>query len=333
MPRKRAAPRLYLDPGRQQWVIRDGASFIRTGCAESDRRGAEKRLIEYLGQKHRPWRGVGENPLIADVLVAYASEHLPHTVNAKQASYSIGALGEWWVGKRLGDVTAKACRAYAEGERQSWARKNLQLLRAAIRHWHREHGPLPSIPVVILPEKEEPRDRWLTRSEAARLLREARRIPHLARFILLGLYTGSRSNVLLALQWNWLDLERGVMLRRAPGARESKQKRTPPVRLGRRILAHLRRWRRLDHTFCPYVCHYGGKRISSPRTSWPEAVKRAGLGMDVTPHVLRHTRATWLMQAGVDVWEAAGHLGMSPATLMQVYAKHSPDFQRRAAEV
>ena len=123
------------------------------------------------------------------------------------------------------------------------------------------------------------------------------------------------------------------MLRRAPGVRESKQKRTPPVRLGRRILAHLRRWRRLDHTFCPYVCHYGGKRISSPRTSWPKAVKGAGLGTDVTPHVLRHTRATWLMQAGVDVWEAAGHLGMSPTTLMQVYAKHSPDFQRRAAEV
>jgi integrase len=150
---------------------------------------------------------------------------------------------------------------------------------------------------------------------------------------LLGLYTGSRSNVLLALEWSWLDLERGIMLRRAPGVRESKQKKTPPVRLGRRIMAHLRRWRRLDHAFCPYVCHYNGKRIRSPRTTWPEAVRRAGLGADVTPHVLRHTRATWLMQAGVDVWEAAGHLGMSPATLMQVYAKHSPDFQRRAAEV
>jgi integrase len=162
-------------------------------------------------------------------------------VNAKQASYSIAALGEWWAGKKLEDVTAKACRSYAEAHRPSWARKNLQLLRAAIRHWHREHGPLPSIPIVILPAKELPRDRWLTRSEAAQLLREARRIPHLARFILLGLYTGSRSKVLLSLQWSWLDLERGVMLRRAPGARESKQKRTPPVRLaikkGRKFVA------------------------------------------------------------------------------------------------
>jgi hypothetical protein len=38
------------------------------------------------------------------------------------------------------------------------------------------------------------------------------------------------------------------------------------------------------------------------------------------------------MQEGVDVWEVSGHLGMSLKTL-QKYAKHSPDFQKRAAEV
>jgi integrase len=333
MPRRRAAPRLYLDPGRRQWIIRDAASFIRTGCAEADRRGAEKRLAEYLGTKHRPWRSAGENPLIADVLIAYASEHLPHTVTAKDASYSVAALGEWWAGKRLSDVTAKACRAYVEGKRQAWARRNLELLRAAIRHWHREYGPLPSIPAVILPEKAQPRERWLTRNEAARFLWAARRVPYLARFILLGLYTGSRSKDLVALQWDWIDLARGVMNRRAPGARENKQKRTPPARLGRRIIAHLRRWRRLDGPHCVYVCHYNGWRLKRPHGTWASAVKRAGLGPDVTPHILRHTRATWLMQADVNVWEAAGHLGMSPNILMRVYAKHSPDFQKRAAEV
>ena len=37
----------------------------------------------------------------------------------------------------------------------------------------------------------------------------------------------------------------------------------------------------------------------------------AGLGPDVTPHVLRYTAATWLMQSGTNSWEAAGFLGMS----------------------
>jgi hypothetical protein len=45
----------------------------------------------------------------------------------------------------------------------------------------------------------------------------------------------------------------------------------------------------------------------------------AGLGTDVIPHTLRNTRATWLMQAGIEPWEAAGHLGMSLEMLQRVY--------------
>jgi integrase len=53
----------------------------------------------------------------------------------------------------------------------------------------------------------------------------------------------------------------------------------------------------------------------------------------VTPHVLRHTRATWLAHSRVDRWEAAGHIGASPATLEAVYQHHHPDWQKNAAEV
>ena len=53
----------------------------------------------------------------------------------------------------------------------------------------------------------------------------------------------------------------------------------------------------------------------------------------MTPHVLRHTRATWLMKAGVDMWEAAGALGMSPEMVSRTYGHHHPDFQKKAAEV
>lgn len=330
MPRKRAAPRLYLDPVRQQWAIRDGARFIRTSCAEADRDGAEARLASYLGKKHTPTRSA--SPLIADVLLAYASEHLPHTAAAKNAAYNIGTLSSWWGDKTLAAVTAKTCRAYAATRTPAAARRDLETLRAAIGHWHREYGPLTSVPAVILPAKPQPRERWLTRGEVAKLLMAARHTPHLARFILLGAYTGSRSSTLLGLEWNWIDLARGVMLRRAQGTAESK-KRTPPVRLGKRIMAHLRRWRRLDDGRCKYVCHYHGQRIGKLRRSWDTAIAAAGLTGAVTPHTLRHTRATWLMQAGIDPWEAAGHLGMSLEMLERTYGKHSPDFQKRAAEV
>ena len=51
----------------------------------------------------------------------------------------------------------------------------------------------------------------------------------------------------------------------------------------------------------------------------------------MTPHTLRHTAATWLMQAGVDLWEAAGFLGMTAETLERVYGHHHPDHLKNAA--
>jgi site-specific recombinase XerD len=56
-------------------------------------------------------------------------------------------------------------------------------------------------------------------------------------------------------------------------------------------------------------------------------VKNAGLGPDVTPHVLRHAAATWLMQTGTDPRQAAGFLGMTVETLMGRYGHHHhPDY-------
>ena len=122
------------------------------------------------------------------------------------------------------------------------ARRSLEVLRAAIRYWHREYGPLPSVPVVVLPPKCEPRDKWLTRAEADRLIRAAEGVEHLKRFILLGLLTGSRTEAILSLTWDRIDFASGVMRRRAYGEIESRTKRTPPVRLGKRILSLLREW-------------------------------------------------------------------------------------------
>lgn len=50
MPRKALGPRLYLDPKRRQWMIRDLNSCIRTGKREDDRGAAEVALAEYLAK-------------------------------------------------------------------------------------------------------------------------------------------------------------------------------------------------------------------------------------------------------------------------------------------
>lgn len=202
-------------------------------------------------------------------------------------------------------------------------------------------GKLPGRPAVWLPPAPDAKTRWLTREEAAGLIRAARKRRewrHVARLALIGIYTGTRPGAILALRWapspdaGWVDLDAGVMHRRGAGQRQSK-KLQPPVRMPDRLLAHMRRWRRLDQggpTPIADVVHYKGGAITKLRRSWTAVTAAAGIA-DATPHTLRHTAATWLMQSGVNVYEAAGFLGMSAATLEDVYGHHHPDFQGAAA--
>ena len=333
MPRRRSPPRLYLDPGRKTWAIRDGGLFVRLGLPESERAAAERRLGEYLAEKYEPPRS--DDPLIADTLALYARDHVPHTATARYSIvYHLKHLLEWWDVKRVSAISAVTCREFTRATGSaSWARRCLETLRAAIRYYAAAKR-IPLQVTIVMPPRPEPRARWLTRSEVARLLWAARRHEHLKRFILVAIYTGSRSKNILGLRWDMIDLVGGVMRRRPYGTPETSKKRAPPVRLGRRILTHLRRWRRLDDPRSPLVVHYNGAQIRRTFTAtWPAAVAKAGLGKDVTPHVLRHSRATWLLQRGVDPWQAAGHLGMTVGMLTRTYGHHAPDWQKDAAEV
>jgi integrase len=103
------------------------------------------------------------------------------------------------------------------------------------------------------------------------------------------------------------------------------------VKLPLRLLAHLRRWQRLGLSRRAVV-EWNSRPIADVRKGFQAAVKAAGLGPEVTPHILRHTCATWLMQSGVDLWDAAGFLGMTVKQLEDTYGHHHPDYQREAAE-
>jgi integrase len=330
MPRRAKGPRLDLDPKRNTWSIRDGANYVRTGCIADEAERAQKLLAEYIVSKYAPANSPA--PPVADILIAYLRDKVPH-MKSRSAKYNISNLEKWWGDKSITDVNAVNCRAYAATRPQSAARSDLDKLAAAIKHWHAEYGPLDRMPVVVKPPRNAARERWLTRSEAARLLWAARRTEHLKRFILLGLYTGSRSGVIKCVEWSWIDFEAGAMRRRAPGSAETANKRTPPLRIPRKLMHFLRRWHKIDASLVKQVVHYDGKPIKRDlHTAWDNACKRAKL-TGVTPHTLRHTRATWMVQRGVAPWQAAGFLGMTVRVLESTYGHHSPDWQRDAADI
>jgi integrase len=332
MPRRSSGPKLWFDKARNTWTIVDGRKRSRTGFGAGETAGAEAALGDYIASKHTI-RG-GPNPLLSDVLSAYADEKLAGKVSEVHILYDIAKLATWWGTKRTEDINSTTCREYVRHRNGVVpSRRELAFLNAAVNNWHAEHGPLKALPVINLPPKPAARSHWLTREQAAVFLWNARGTPHLCRFFIIGWHTGSRGSVICGLRWSMVELKTGIMQRKPPGAPQPKNKQSPPVRMGKRLMAHMRRWKKMDGKKAEFVITYQGKRVNNPHRAWDETRIAAGLPKSVTPHILRHTRATNLMQQGISTWEAARSLGMSTAILESVYGHHHPDWQRNAADV
>ena len=316
--------------------IRDGGRRVSTGTR--DGREAETALASYIASKDRPAGPRGADQVtVAEVLNLYAAERAPHVKDPARIADCVRALVPILGPLPLSAITGETCRRYGKARDRApgTVRKELGTLQAAINHCHAE-GHITAAPRVRLPAKPAPRDRWLTREEAARLIRAAYRNPkarHLARFILVAVYTGTRTDAILRLQYlpstagGWIDTERGVLYRRAAGEAETK-KRTPPVPVPPRLLAHLRRWERIG---ARHVVEVGGQRVASLKTAWRTALRESGI-THATKHDLRHTAITWAMQNGADRWHAAGFFGLTVDMLESTYGHHHPAHMQSAVE-
>jgi integrase len=291
------------------------------------------------------------------VVNVYVTEHAPHTDNPSFILATAEPVLAWWGKKTLADVRASSCRDYVAWRTsqfikrrktprkvsQSTARHDLKTLRAAIKYYHAEYGPLPSEPKVTLPTPAPAKERWLTKTEAATFVRSAHRrgddAKHVLRFLLIGLHTATRSEAILKLRWlpstqgGWIDVENGLLYRRPHGAKETK-KRQPPARIPQKLLPWLQRWRKADlEAGRTWVISYDGKKgVGKLRRSWDTTRTAAGLGKEVTPHTLRHTAVTWQMQAGVPAWEVAGWAGMTVEMIDRTYGHHHAEYQQTIAK-
>lgn len=375
MPRPSKGPRLYLRRARPNigrkavWLIRDGDRDFATGCVASASQhrppeAAQRALAQYIAEKYQPSRKTRDIDRIdiADVLTVYLNDRGDQQADRIKFEGRISRLNSFWGGRKLSEISTSTCKDYVKSRGNAGgARRDLEDLRAAIGH-HATENLHRAIVNVWLPQKGLPRDRWLTRSEIAKLIwvcwrhrenqtrhrgrdkgqtlpTEKRPLRHLARFILIGVYTGTRAGAIASASpvraegRSFVDLDQGIFYRLATG-RRATNKRQPPAPLPARLLAHLRRWQRLGLAGSHFV-EFNGKPIKSVKTGFAKAVSLAQLAKGsgkVVPHTLRHTAATWLMQRGVPAWEAAGYLGMSTQMIERVYGHHSPEHLRNAAD-
>ncbi|MEI6558515.1 MAG: site-specific integrase [Rhodospirillaceae bacterium] len=339
MPKRNPGARLEWREDRQTWEIIwfERGARRRKSCATTDRRIADRLLAEHLTPPAPTGPCDPNIRRLDDVLMRYASERGPHVKGKETLGYCLKALQPFWGNRVVQDVKEGSCREYFEarskgGVGPSKVARELGVLSAAIRHdW--KNGRLTNIAPIWKPSEPEPKERWLTRQDVAKLLRAARSNEytrhHLSLFILLGLYTAGRKEAILSLRWPQVDFERRL-IDLNPAGRERTNKGRAVVPVSARLMTFLRysRKRGCDTGF---VVSYNGHPISNIKKAFAHACERAGL-KDVTPHTLRHTSATWMASAGVPMELIARYLGHSNSrTTERVYAKFAPEYLAQAA--
>lgn len=172
------------------------------------------------------------------------------------------------------------------------------------------------------------RTRYLTSDEAARLLKaaEASQNRQLKAIIGLLLLTGARKNELLQAKWRDVDVERQVWF--IPDTKTGVPRHVPLSGQAIAIIEKLPKWPK-----CPWL-------IPNPETKEPytcikhpfdTARKKAKLE-DVHIHDLRHSAASFMINAGIDLFAVGRVLGHADHQSTMRYAHLSNDTLMQAVE-
>jgi integrase len=354
MARRNLGPKLIFLRKRGFYYIvwtEGGRSRERsTGTADS-----AKAQIEFAQFLQRYTRRAGARDpsevLVTDLLTTYL-EHLEAAgKDCERAAYASVPLTEFFVGKSIADAPA-LCVSFQNWRKvsASTVRRDLGVLQSAIKH-ALQIQLLTRLVIIKRPAESPARERWLTRTEAAMLVAAAlgfqpvaydieNRLPmkwkrvsrpqyHLCLFILIGLYTGRRKEAILSLRWPKIDLARGKIDFRRDGTAETKKKRGLCA-IPTRLKPHLVRAKGAGHNI-GHIILWEGDAVGDIKTAFNNAVRRAYL-KGVTPHTLKHTAATWLMQSGKDPFKISDFLATSVPTLLKHYGHHNPDHQNEIAD-
>lgn len=210
-------------------------------------------------------------------------------------------------------------------------RRELSVLKAAMHHAvKRKRMTLADMSHIDMPAKKQARQLWLTETERDQLLSYAdKRKDKVKLFIYLALCTAARRRSIERLTWDVVDMQaRIIHYDRLPG--ERTRKRRVPVPINDRLYPVLAEAKLASSS--PYVMGDAG-RVTHRFTTLLERLAKQTKNdkfLQVTPHTLRHTWATLAARAGTSMYQIAGVLGDTVATVERNYLKHSPDHLRDA---
>ncbi|WP_297516102.1 site-specific tyrosine recombinase/integron integrase [Thermococcus sp.] len=250
----------------------------------------------------------------------------PNTV--RMYSYYVRRYLEWG-----GALNARsALRFLARLRREGYSNRSLNLVVQALRAYFRFEGYDEEAEKLKPPKVPRSLPKALTREEVKRLLSVIPPTRKRDRLIVLLLYgAGLRVSELCNLKKDDVDLERGIIVVR--GGKGAKDRVVPiPEFLVKEICSYLETRSDSSEYLLVEERRRNKDRLST-KTVW-YLLKKYGkkVGVEVTPHRLRHSFATHMLERGVDIRAIQELLGHSNLSTTQIYTKVTVEHLKRAQE-
>ena len=185
-----------------------------------------------------------------------------------------------------------------------------------------------------LPKVDNERQRYLTADEEAHLLDKIKeKSQPVHDMTLISIDMGLRFGEVAGLTWGCVDQDQGIL--RILKSKKGKDRYVPMTRRVKKMFDGLEPGLPKDLVFPTR----GGKRLTQIPSSFVRAVEDAGLNdgvedkkMRASFHSLRHTYASRMVQAGVDLYRVQRLLGHSTPVMTARYSKLADDDLKKAVE-
>lgn len=275
----------------------------------------------------------------SELMDRYLREHASRRMHYRRYVNMVDNLKAFFGDPKLHHVTPKTIVAfknkrYADGVTPATINRELAVLKKAFNLACREWEWTRDNPVcrVSMEREQNTRDRWLTEEEEQRLLAAA--APWIRELVIFAANTGMRRGEILSLTWNGVDFaRRTVTVFRS----KNGERRTVPV--NQTVLEILtKRYEERDGGRPARDSLVFRSEADTPldgsnlRRAFNSALEAAKIE-NFHFHDLRHTFATRLVQAGVDLYKVQRLLGHKSPSMTQRYAHHFPESLRDGVEI